>query len=62
VIDSGCTQHMTGNPWMFTSLDENVDEQDKITFGIIQKEKFKGLARWQFQMIFQFQMFSWLHH
>jgi hypothetical protein len=24
---------MTGNPRMFTSLDENVDEQDKITFG-----------------------------
>jgi hypothetical protein len=39
VIDSGCTQHMTGNPWMFTSLDENVDGQDKITFGDNSKGK-----------------------
>jgi hypothetical protein len=56
VIDGGCTQHMTSNPRMFTSLDEDVDEQDKPLLGIIQKEKFKGLARWQFQV------FSWLHH
>ena len=33
VIDSGCTQHMTGDPRMFTSLDEQVDEQERITFG-----------------------------
>jgi hypothetical protein len=39
VIDSGCTQHMTGNPRMFTSLDENVDGQDKITFGDNSKGK-----------------------
>jgi hypothetical protein len=61
VIDSGCTQHMTGNPRMFTSLDENDDEQDKITFGDNSKEKFKDLARWLSQMIFQYQMFSWSH-
>jgi hypothetical protein len=53
---------MTGNPRMFTSLDEDVDEQDKITFGDISKGKVQGLARWQFQLIFQFQMLSWLHH
>jgi hypothetical protein len=35
---------MTGNPRMFTSLDEDVDEQDKITFGIIQK---KSSRAWQ---------------
>jgi hypothetical protein len=39
VIDSVCTQHMTGNPQMFTSLDEDVDEQDKITFGDNSKVK-----------------------
>jgi hypothetical protein len=26
VIESGCTQHMTGNPQMFTSLDEDVSD------------------------------------
>jgi hypothetical protein len=39
VIDSGCTQHMTGNPQMFTSLDIDVDEQDKITSGDNSKGK-----------------------
>jgi hypothetical protein len=45
VIDSGCTQHMIGNPRMFTSLDEDVDEQDKITPSVTKnrkKEKKKG--------------------
>jgi transposase InsO family protein len=45
VIDSGCTQHMTGNPRMFTSLDENVDGQDKITFGDNSKGKVQGLGK-----------------
>jgi hypothetical protein len=45
VIDSGCTQHMTGNPQMFTSLDENVDGQDKITFGDNSKGKVQGLGK-----------------
>jgi hypothetical protein len=45
VIDSGCTQHMTGNPRMFTSLDENVDDQDKITFGDNSKRKVQGLGK-----------------
>jgi hypothetical protein len=35
---------MTGNPWMFTSLDEDVDEQDQITFGDNLKEKVQGLG------------------
>jgi hypothetical protein len=33
---------MTGNPRMFTSLDENVDGQDKITFGDNSKGKVRG--------------------
>jgi hypothetical protein len=45
VIDSGCTQHMTGNPRMFTSLDEDVDEQDKITFIDNSKGKVHGLVK-----------------
>ena len=41
VIDSGCTQHMTGDPRMFTSLDEEVDGQERITFGDNSKGKVK---------------------
>jgi hypothetical protein len=41
---SGCIQHMTGNPRMFTSLDENIDGQDKITFGDNSKGKVQGLG------------------
>jgi hypothetical protein len=36
---------MTGNPRMFTSLDENVDGQDKITFGDNLKGKVQGLGK-----------------
>jgi transposase InsO family protein len=44
-IDSGCTQHMTGNTRMFTSLDENVDEEDKIAFRDNSKGKVQGLGK-----------------
>jgi hypothetical protein len=36
---------MTGNPRMFTSLYENVDGQDKITFGDNSKGKVQGLSK-----------------
>ena len=39
VIDSGCTQHLTGDPHMFTSLDEEVDGHERITFGDNSKGK-----------------------
>ena len=45
VIDSGCTQHMTGDPRMFTSLDKEVDGQERITFGDNSKGKVKGLGK-----------------
>ena len=45
MIDSGCTQHMTGDPRMFTSLEENVDDQEKITFGDNSKGNVKGLGK-----------------
>ena len=45
VIDSGCTQHMTGDPRMFTSLDEEVDGQERITFGDYSKGKVKELGK-----------------
>ena len=45
IIDSGCIQHMTGDPRMFTSLDEEVDGQERITFGDNSKGKVKGLGK-----------------
>ena len=45
VIDSGCTQHMTGDPRMFSSLDEDVDDQERITFGDNSKGKVQGLGK-----------------
>ena len=45
MMDSGCTQHMTGDSRMFTSLSDNVDEFDKITFGDNSKDKVEGLGK-----------------
>jgi hypothetical protein len=45
VIDSGCTQHMTSDPRMFASLEENRECQEKITFGDNSKGKVKGLGK-----------------
>ena len=56
VIDSGCTQHMIGDPRMFTSLDEAVDGQERITFGDNSKAKYKGWSKLQYQMITQYQV------
>ena len=42
VIDSGCTQHMTDDPHMFTSLDEEVDGHKRIKFG----DNSKGKVQW----------------
>jgi len=36
---------MTRDPRMFTSLDEDVDNQEKITFGDNSKGKVKGLGK-----------------
>ncbi|WVZ63247.1 hypothetical protein U9M48_012892 [Paspalum notatum var. saurae] len=45
VMDSGCTQHMTGDSRMFPSLSSNVEEYDKITFGDNSKGKVEGLGK-----------------
>ncbi|WVZ80284.1 LOW QUALITY PROTEIN: hypothetical protein U9M48_027775 [Paspalum notatum var. saurae] len=45
VMDSGCTQHMTGDSRMFTSLSGNVEDYDKITFGDNSKGKVEGLGK-----------------
>jgi hypothetical protein len=33
VLDSGCTNHMTGEKEMFTSFEENDCSSDTVTFG-----------------------------
>jgi len=45
VLDSGCTQHMTGYVKMFTSLDEEVGDHEHVTFGDNSKGKVVGLGR-----------------
>jgi hypothetical protein len=45
MLDSGCTQHMTGNGRMFTSIDNKGSECDKITFVDNSKGKVKGLDK-----------------
>ncbi|WVZ80759.1 hypothetical protein U9M48_028212 [Paspalum notatum var. saurae] len=44
-MDSGCTQHMTGDSRMFTSLSGDVENYDKITFGDNSKGKVEGLGK-----------------
>ena len=44
MLDSGCTQHMTGDPMMFSSLDENVGGYSDIIFGDNSQGKIKGVG------------------
>jgi hypothetical protein len=39
VLDSGCTNHMTGEKKMFTSIEKNVTTNDSITFGDNSQDK-----------------------
>jgi hypothetical protein len=46
VLDSGCTQHMTGDMRMFTQMsEEGCSNYDNITFGDNHKGKVKGLGK-----------------
>jgi hypothetical protein len=45
IIDSGCTNHMTGEKKMFTSYVKNKDSQDAIIFGDGNQGKVKGLGK-----------------
>jgi hypothetical protein len=56
VLDSGCTQHMTKNGRMFTSIDDEGSKCDKITFGDNSKGKVKDWVKLQSLMIYPFQM------
>jgi hypothetical protein len=45
IIDSGCTNHMTGENRMFSSYEKNVDPQRAITFGDGNQGLVKGLGK-----------------
>lgn len=45
MIDSGCTNHMTREESMFSTLDPNGTSQDNIVFGDDGKEKVMGLGK-----------------
>ena len=46
MLDSGCTQHMTGDPRMFNLINKNKSNGiDIITFGDNDKGKVKGLGK-----------------
>nr|AAV31277.1 putative polyprotein [Oryza sativa Japonica Group] len=45
VLDSGCTQHMTGDRAMFTTFEVGRNEQEKVTFGDNSKGKVIGLGK-----------------
>ena len=46
MLDSGCTQHMTGDSRMFNSINTNYSNGvDSITFGDNGKGKVKGLGK-----------------
>ena len=44
MLDSGCTQHMTGDPMMFSSLDDNVVGYSDIIFGDNIRGNVKGVG------------------
>ena len=44
MLDTGCTQLMTGDPMMFSSLDENVGGYSDIIFGDNSRGKVKGVG------------------
>ena len=44
VLDSGCTQYMTGDPMMFSSLDDNVVGYSDIIFSDNSRGKVKGVG------------------
>ena len=44
MLNSGCTQHMTGDPMMFSSLDDNAVGYSDIIFGDNSRGKVKGVG------------------
>ena len=51
MLDTGCTQHITGDPSMFSSLEENVVGYSDIIFGDNSQGKVEGVDKLLSQMI-----------
>ena len=60
MLDSGCTQHMTGDPKMFSSLDDNVVGYSVSSLVTIAGAKSKELVQFLSHAIILFQMYCWL--
>jgi hypothetical protein len=45
VLDSGCTNHMTGEKEMFTSFEENDCSSDTVTFGDNSEGNYLGMIK-----------------
>jgi hypothetical protein len=45
VLDSGCTNHMTGEKSMFTSFQPNENTSERIVFGDNSKGEILGLGK-----------------
>jgi hypothetical protein len=62
VLDSVCTQHITGDMKMFTLMsEESCLNYDNITFGDNRKGKVKGLGKLLSQMTIPYQMYFLLN-
>nr|ABF97186.1 retrotransposon protein, putative, unclassified [Oryza sativa Japonica Group] len=68
VVDSGCTNHMTGEMSIFTSLDEENGTRENIVFGDDGKGKIIGLAfisiggnKYGFVIVDNFSRFTWVY-
>ena len=58
MLDSGCTQHMTGDSRMFNSINTSGNNEfDSITFGDNGKGKVKGLGKIAIPMTLAFPMY-----
>jgi hypothetical protein len=57
VLDSGCTDHMTGEKHIFTSFEENDCPSDTIMFGDNSEGKVLGMVKLLLLPIILFQKF-----
>src|SRR5438105_12947810 len=56
IMDSGCSQHMTGNSRIFSTLEEGDHDRDHITLGDNSKKKVIGLGKIATPMTSPFKM------
>jgi hypothetical protein len=57
ILDSGCTQHMTGQVKMFSSLVDDVGDHEQVSFGDNSKGRISGLGEISLTNDLSFPMF-----